>query len=121
MSAVPPLPNQVHDSVPNYLVWSILNTFAAFLVCCFSCLSFPALITGVVAIVFSAQVNSKLNQGDIAGAHRASQNAKIWNWVTTGITVLALIAAVIYLMTVGVDGYMQYMEEIRQQMEQNSH
>jgi hypothetical protein len=121
MSAVPPLPNNVPNNIPNYLVWSILNTIGAFIVCCIACLSFPAIITGIVAIVFSAQVNSKLNQGDVTGAQRASQNAKTWNWVTTGITVLALVGAVIYFLTVGLDGYVEFMDEFRRQMEQQQH
>lgn len=120
MSAVPPLPHDAPANVPNYLVWSILNTIFAFVFCCIACLSFPAIFTGIVAIVFSSQVGSKLNQGDVAGAQRASDNAKIWNWVTTGITILAVIGVVIYLMLVGLDGYMQFVEELRQQAEQNS-
>ncbi|HVK50786.1 MAG TPA: CD225/dispanin family protein [Pseudoxanthomonas sp.] len=120
MSAVPPLPNDVPANVPNYLVWSILNTIGAFVVCCLNCFNFPAIVTGVVAIVFSSQVGSKLNQGDIDGAWRASRNAKIWNWVTTGITIVGVSLGIIYLMAVGVDGYMQAIEELRQQAGQNS-
>lgn len=120
MSALPPLPHEAPADVPNYLVWSILNTIAAFVVCCIACLSLPAIITGVVAIVFSAQVGSKLNQGDVAGAQRASYNAKVWNWVTTGITILAVIGVVILFALVGLDGYMQYLEELRRQTEHSS-
>jgi Interferon-induced transmembrane protein len=49
---------------PNNLVWAILTTI-------FCCL--PA---GVVSIVYAAQVNSKWAQGDVAGAQKASQNAR---------------------------------------------
>jgi len=52
--------------VPNYLVHSILVT-----ICC--CLPF-----GVVALVYSAQVNSKLAAGDIAGAEASSRSARTW-------------------------------------------
>ena len=41
---------------------------------------------GIVALIFSAQVNSKLAAGDVAGAQRASKNARIW-------TIVAFIAA----------------------------
>lgn len=57
----PPPPN-----VPNYLVHSILTTL-----CC--CLPF-----GIVALVFSSQVNSKLAMGDVAGAQAASRSARTW-------------------------------------------
>lgn len=60
-------------TVPNYLVQAILVTL-----CC--CL--PA---GVVAIIYAAQVNSKLATGDVAGAMSASRNAKIWSWVGFGL------------------------------------
>lgn len=118
MSAVPPLPNDAPGNIPNYLVWSILSTIGSFIVCCVACLSFPGIITGIVAIVFSTQVNSKLNQGDIEGAKHASKNAKIWNWVTTGILILTVVISVIWFIAVGPDAYMEYMEQIRQQMEQ---
>ena len=58
--------------IPNYLVWSILSTL-----CC--CIPF-----GIVAIVFSAQVNSKLAAGDVAGARASSDKAKLWCWVAFG-------------------------------------
>lgn len=118
MSATPPLPNDAPGSIPNYMVWSILSTIGSVIICCLSCLSFPAIITGIVAIVFSSQVSSKLNRGDIDGARQASKNAKIWSWVTTGILIFAIVVAVIWFIAVGPEAYMQYMEEFRQQMEQ---
>lgn len=120
MSYVPPPTSGAPGAIPNYLIWSILSTVGSFIVCCLSCLSFPAIITGIVAIVFSSQVNSKLNRGDIDGAKRASSNAKLWNWITTGILILAVVVAVIWFIAVGPDAYMQYMEQVRQQMEQSS-
>jgi hypothetical protein len=67
---------------PNYLVWAILTT----VLCC--------LPLGVASIVFAAQVNSKHNAGDYAGAQEASQKAKkfaIWS------AAAGLIVGVIYL------------------------
>lgn len=52
--------------VPNYLVWSILTT----LLCCL-----PA---GIVAIVYSSQVSSKLAAGDYRGALDSSNKARTW-------------------------------------------
>ena len=54
------------ENVPNYMVHSILTTF----LCCMP--------VGVVAFVFAASVNSKLERGDIEAAKKASNNAKIW-------------------------------------------
>lgn len=53
--------------LPNYLVQSILVTL-------FCCLPF-----GVVGIVYAAQVNAKLQVGDVAGAQEASRKAKNWS------------------------------------------
>jgi hypothetical protein len=71
---VPYFPPTPH--VPNYLVQAILVTL-----CC--CLPF-----GIVALVFSAQVNSKLAAGDVAGAQASSRSAKTW-------TIVALIAGIL--------------------------
>jgi hypothetical protein len=60
-------------SVPNYLVQSILVTL-----CC--CLPF-----GIVAIIFAAQVNSKLAAGDVAGAMDSSGKARMWCWLAFGV------------------------------------
>ena len=60
-------------SVPNYLVFAILAT----VLCC--------LPTGIAAIVYAAQVNGKLQAGDLAGAETASKNAKMWCWISFGL------------------------------------
>src|SRR5271154_3257852 len=60
-------------NVPNYLVFAILVT----VLCCL-----PA---GIPAIVYAAQVNGKLQAGDIAGAQQASNNAKMWCWISAGV------------------------------------
>jgi hypothetical protein len=62
--------------VPNYLVHSILVTL-----CC--CLPF-----GIVALVYSAQVNSKLAAGDVIGAQESSGKARTW-------FIVALIAGIV--------------------------
>jgi hypothetical protein len=66
------------------------------------CLSLPF---GIVAIVFSTQVNSKLAYGDLAGAKDASNKAKIFCWVSIGIFG---VVGVLYmmLMILGVAGSM---------------
>jgi interferon-induced transmembrane protein/zinc ribbon protein len=59
-------------TVQNYLVFAILATV-------FCCL--PA---GIPAIIYAAQVNSKLQAGDLAGAQAASNNAKMWCLISLG-------------------------------------
>lgn len=113
---LPPAPG----SIPNHLIWSIVVTILAFFVCCLSCLSFPGIVTGVVAIVFASKVNGLLNQGDLEGARRASKNAKIWAWVTTGFLIAGVVLFVISLAFMGVDGYMQQMQQFQQQIESAS-
>ena len=70
--APPPTPPvagyQPRPHVPTYLVPAILSTI-------FCCIPF-----GIVAIVFAAQVGSKLHAGDVIGAQRASTNARTWFW-----------------------------------------
>jgi len=61
-------------SVNNYLVWSILTT----LLCC--------LPFGVVAIIYSTQVDSKLRMGDYYGALDASKKAKMWCIISASIS-----------------------------------
>jgi len=60
-------------TIPNYLVFAIITT----VLCCL-----PA---GIPAIVYAAQVNGKLQAGDIAGAKAASNNAKMWCWISFGV------------------------------------
>lgn len=64
----------------NNLVWAILAT----LFCCL-----PA---GVVAIIYAAQVDSKWNSGDTAGALGAAKNAKTWCLVSVGVGLLVGVA-----------------------------
>ncbi|MEU8803988.1 CD225/dispanin family protein [Spirillospora sp. NPDC048819] len=72
----PPNPYGAGSPPPNHLVWAILSTI-------FCCL--PA---GVVSIVFAAQVNSKWQAGDQAGAQKASGNAKTWAIVAAVVGVI---------------------------------
>jgi hypothetical protein len=86
--------------IPNYLVQSILVT-----ICC-------CLPLGIVAIVFSAQVNSKLAAGDIEGAREASKRAKMICWIALAIGIVLCIVYGIWLVT----GGMAILEGIRDGM-----
>ncbi|MGZ7060859.1 MAG: CD225/dispanin family protein, partial [Candidatus Angelobacter sp.] len=57
-------------TISNYLVFAILTT----VFCC--------LLTGIPAIIYASQVNTKLQIGDVAGAQAASNNAKMWCWIS---------------------------------------
>lgn len=106
-----------NTNIPNYLVWSIVATVLNFLVCCLACWNFPGIITGIVGIVFASKVNSALAAGDVVAAQNASRNAKIWTWVTTGFLILGVLVFLGSLMFLGMDGYMEKMNEIRQQID----
>ncbi len=58
------------EIINNYLVYAILTTIFCFV---------P---TGVVSIVYAAQVNEKIALNDITGARMAARNAKTWAWVS---------------------------------------
>jgi hypothetical protein len=81
-SVLPPLGSSPVQ-VPNYLVFAILAT----VLCCL-----PA---GIPAIVYAAQVNGKLQAGDIAGAQAASRNAKMWCWISLGLGLLFTLVMVV--------------------------
>ncbi|MBI3260292.1 MAG: CD225/dispanin family protein [Ignavibacteriae bacterium] len=71
------------QNVPNYLVQSILVT----IFCCMP--------TGIAAIIFSSQVNTKLAVGDFDGARESSRKAKLWCWISFG-------AGVGYMLILGI-------------------
>jgi hypothetical protein len=60
------------NAVPSYLPQAILVTIFCFV---------PF---GIPAIVYAAQVNSKLQSGDYEGALSSSRNAKKWCWIAFG-------------------------------------
>jgi uncharacterized membrane protein YvbJ len=77
--------------IANYLVQAILLTI-------FCCLPF-----GIPAIVFAAQVNTKVASGDYNGAIKSSRQAKMWCWISfgggLGISLIYLLVMVIGLIT----------------------
>jgi hypothetical protein len=85
-SSSPPRPGAYAGAtpdVPNYLWQSIVVTL-----CC--CIPF-----GIVAIVYAAQVKSKLSIGDFAGAKDSSGKAKMWCWIGFGVGIVVNIIATI--------------------------
>jgi hypothetical protein len=98
-AAVPAVPGQTPGvvlppggTIQNYLVFAILST----VLCCL-----PA---GIPAIVYAASVNGKLQAGDIAGAKAASDNAKMWCWISFGLG-LGICVIWVILAMVGMIGH----------------
>jgi interferon-induced transmembrane protein/zinc ribbon protein len=81
----PAVPAGQPVTIPNYLVQSILVT----IFCCWP--------LGIPAIVYAAQVNSKVAKGDIEGAKASSKNAKMWSWIAFG---TGLLVGVVYIILV---------------------
>lgn len=74
--------------IPNHLVKAILAT-------CFCCLPL-----GIVAIVFAAQVNGKLDVGDYAGATSASEQANLYGNISIGLGILPIVGGLM-IMAIG--------------------
>lgn len=102
------------DIPENYMTMSIIATVVGFLSCCFSC-CIPGII-GAIAIVFSAQVNTKCISGDLAGAMSSAKTAKILGIISLGITGVAFLGRIIYFAivfsTVGLDVFLGQYQEI---------
>ena len=82
-------------AVPNHMVGAVLTT----IFCC--------LIGGIIAIIYAAQVNTKLAQGDIAGAQSASKTAMGWiiaNLIIGGLGGLGYIALAVIGAAAGAAG-----------------
>ena len=107
MSYVPPPVSGNQESIPNYLAFSIIATGLATCLCC------PLGLIGIVAIVFSSQVNGKLNQGDLEGAQRASANAKTWCWVATGLAIVGLLWSIYFFSSGGMAEYQEMIEQFQ--------
>ena len=48
--------------------------------------------TGIVSIIYAAQVNTKIAAGDIAGATQASNHAKMWALISFGVGLLSIVS-----------------------------
>lgn len=75
--------------VESYLIPSILVT----VLCC--------LPFGIPAIIYAAQVQEKLQRGDIAGAQQSSKNAKTWCIVAVAAPFVGLVLYVLFIAVIG--------------------
>ncbi|MEP0266133.1 CD225/dispanin family protein [Dokdonia sp.] len=83
MENQPTSSGQVPERPNNYLILAIVTTF----LCCN--------ITGVVSIVYAAQVNAKWEGGNYEGAISDSKNAKLWGLI--GLIGGAVLMGIIFL------------------------
>jgi hypothetical protein len=58
---------------------------------------FCCLPTGIAAIIYAAQVNTRLQAGDVAGAQQASKNAKMWVLISVGAGLLLTCAYILFI------------------------
>lgn len=70
------------------------------------------LVTGIIGIVFSAQVKSKYNAGDYAGALAASKTAKIMFIINMILGILSVVGSIIYILVMAVGGGMYWLQDI---------
>ncbi|NDV68455.1 CD225/dispanin family protein [Dysgonomonas sp. 25] len=107
--------NDLNDAVmpKNNMALGIAGTVISVLACCTFFWWIPGLVLGIVSIVFSTQVKSKFNAGDIDGAESAAKNAKICGFISIALGGLALLYLIIILITSGP----VFMEEFNRQME----
>src|ERR1700682_3433039 len=75
-------------TVPQYIVPAIISIF-----CCWP-LAIPA-------IIFAAQVNSKVAAGDVAGEQDSSKKAKMFSFIAIGLGVLGILIYVIMIVFFG--------------------
>ena len=61
-----PIQNMPAEKPSNYLILAIVSTF----LCCN--------VTGIISIIYAAQVNAKWEGGNYEGAISDSKNAKLW-------------------------------------------
>lgn len=74
------VPGTDAPSTAKYLIAAIVATL-----CC--CLPF-----GIVAIVYAAQIDTKVSGGDLVGAQKAARLSLIWTALSAGIGILGVLA-----------------------------
>jgi predicted secreted protein len=85
----PPPAAGTTTSVPNYLVQAIISLF-----CC--------LPLGIVAVIFAAQVNGKVQTGDIPGATDSAKKAKMFSYIAIGLGLAGIICYVLFFLIMGI-------------------
>lgn len=99
--------NTFNGNIKNHMAWTIISTIVATLTCC------PLGLLGIVGIVFSSKVNDLVAQGDLAGAARASSNARTWAIVATVLAVIGILANVWVQMNGGTEALLQQIQAMQ--------
>ncbi|MFV0420397.1 MAG: CD225/dispanin family protein [Dysgonomonas sp.] len=99
----------------NNLALSIIATIVSLITCCgwVSCIG---VILGIIAIVFSTQVDSKYFAGDYVGAEGASKNARLLAFIAIGTVVLSIVWIIVSIVIAG--GFSSIMEQYQNALEQ---
>ncbi len=99
--------NTVNGNIPNHLAWNIIATIIGTFTCC------PFGLIGIGGIVFASKVQGLIARGDLAGAQRASSNARTWAIITTVIAVLGAIWVGYVMVTGGPAFYQEMMQQMQ--------
>ena len=86
--------SEVSTPPDNYLAYAILST----ILCCWP--------IGIFAIIKSTKVNSLWNQGDTAGAQKASEDAKKFSVYAAIAGVVFAVIYIIFVFVLGIGGAM---------------
>lgn len=97
----------------NNLVLAIVSTVLG--VCSPCCIG---LIIGIIAIVFSTQVDSKYTSGDYAGAASAAKNSRLLSFITLGLFAIGIIISIIQFATGGFEATINQYQEILDKLQQ---
>ena len=93
----------------NNLVLSIVSTVASLITCC-GWVSCVGIILGIIAIVFSTQVDSKYTMGDYPGAESASKTSKLLAFIALGTVAISIIVIIISFIVNGAEAFDRYKE-----------
>ncbi len=93
-----------NNNMPLSIVGTVLGC------CTFNPITF---IVGIVAIVFSSQVNKKFDAGDFEGAEKSAKNAKILAYVALGLFVVGLIYSALTYDQSKIDDAMRQLQELQ--------
>lgn len=98
----------------NNLALAIIATIVSLITCCgwISCIG---VILGIIAIVFSTQVDSKYFAGDYVGAESSAKNAKLLSLIAIGTVVLSIVWIIVSIVMAG--GVAAIMEQYETMME----